>query len=78
MARKRGGSLGHSGRLSSVGLELALTVVGSLLLGWWLDGQLGTEPWLAMVGVFFGFGVAFLNLFRTLQRHEAARERNGD
>lgn len=76
MARRQNPRLGSTGRLSSVGLELGLTVVVTLVAGSWLDRRFGTEPWLTLVGVFLGFGVGFLNLIRTLQRHDAAQERD--
>lgn len=74
----RGSRLGAAGRLSSVGLELGLTVVGALLLGGWLDGRLGTEPWLALLGVTLGFAVGFRSLFRTLAMHQAELEKEND
>jgi ATP synthase protein I len=56
------------GSYGTVGLELALSVLFGLLGGQWLDGKLGTEPWLAGLG--FGFGVAagFRALWRALLR----------
>lgn len=40
----------------TIGLELVLSVMLGLFGGRWLDGKLGTGPWLAIIG--FGFGVA--------------------
>jgi len=45
-----------AGRVSTVGLELALSIALGLLGGRWLDGLLGTAPWLQWIG--FGFGLA--------------------
>ena len=44
------------GSYSTVGLELALSILVGLLGGQWLDRKLGTGPWLSIIG--FGFGVA--------------------
>ncbi|MEO1228635.1 MAG: AtpZ/AtpI family protein [Myxococcota bacterium] len=70
-----GSKLGAAGRLSSVGLELGLSVVGALLIGSWLDERLGTEPWLALTGVGLGFVAGFRSLLRTLARHQAELEK---
>lgn len=59
--------LGSMGRASSAGIELAVAVVAFLLLGWWLDGKLGTSPWLTLVGLVFGSGVGFRSLWKASQ-----------
>lgn len=60
---------------SSVGLELGVAVVISLLFGIWLDGKLGTTPWLmlAMLGV--GFAAGFRGVMRAVRRSDRAAER---
>lgn len=55
------------GRASSAGIELALAVVGCLLLGWWVDGKLGTSPWLTLIGLIFGSFVGFRSLWQAAQ-----------
>ena len=35
--------------------------------GFWLDGVLGTKPWLSFVGFFFGLAAGVLNVYRVLQ-----------
>lgn len=67
--------LRSAGRLSSVGIELGLAVTGCLVAGWWLDGRLGTEPWLALGGVILGSVAGFRGLYRALKLHEAEMER---
>lgn len=47
-AWKAGGSYG------TIGLELVLCIMVGLFGGRWLDGKLGTEPWLGVVGFCFG------------------------
>lgn len=58
-------TLGH---LSTVGLAMALSIVIGALVGHYLDGKFGTEPWLFLV--FFGFGIAaaFRNLYVMYKR----------
>jgi ATP synthase protein I len=62
-----------AGALGSVGLSFVLAIVIGTAFGWWLDGALGTSPW--MFFVFFGFGVAagVLNVYRTLSRYTRAQ-----
>jgi len=33
-------------------------------IGWWLDGKLGTRPWLLVAGALLGMAAGFVNLFR--------------
>jgi ATP synthase protein I len=54
------------GRYTGLGLTWALSVLFFLLIGYWLDGRLGTLPWLTMVGAFIGAAGGFLSLYKTL------------
>jgi F0F1-type ATP synthase assembly protein I len=47
-------------RISSLGLELALPILG----GFWLDRQWGTKPWFFLVGALIGISVFGLNVAR--------------
>ncbi|CAN5693083.1 hypothetical protein BH23GEM8_BH23GEM8_17590 [soil metagenome] len=65
---------------AGVGLQFAGAIVLFLFLGRWADEQLGTEPWLLLIGVFVGAGAGFYSLYRQLviaprQREERARKR---
>jgi ATP synthase protein I len=69
----RGGKLlGSSWRLASVGIEFAVSVLIGLLGGRWVDGKLGTEPWLMIVGLLLGVAAGFRGLYRTAR--SATRE----
>jgi len=62
-------------RLAGLGFELAASIAGGALLGWWIDGRLGTAPrWLAILA---GVGVVggLYNLIRSAlaASKEAAR-----
>lgn len=52
--------------LAAVGVQFTLVLLGCLFLGRWLDGRLGTEPWLLMAGVFVGFGLSTAWMYRRL------------
>ena len=60
---------------SSVGLELGISVVISLLFGIWLDGKLGTTPWLMLVFLIVGFIDGFRGVLRAVRRSDRAAER---
>ena len=53
---------------STVGLELAFSILLGYLAGDWLDGQLGTTPWLTLTLMGVGIAAGFLSLFRALKR----------
>ena len=62
----RGGKLlGASWRLASVGIEFAVSTLIGLLGGRWVDGKLGSEPWLMIVGLLLGVTAGFRGLYRT-------------
>lgn len=54
--------------LLSVGMVLVTCIVLGYFLGRYLDGKLGTEPWLTVAGVLLGTAAGFLDLFRTVSR----------
>lgn len=59
-------------RMSSVGLELAISVLLGMFGGRWLDGRLGSEPWLMLVGICLGFAAGLRGILRAMDR--ASRE----
>ncbi|TCP55629.1 F0F1-type ATP synthase assembly protein I [Tumebacillus sp. BK434] len=42
------------GLVSAIGLDLAICTIGGTVLGNWLDGWLGTSPWLLLLGIMLG------------------------
>ena len=52
-----------SARYSGFGLQFAFATLLFLLLGMWLDGKLGTTPWLMILGAFVGAGAGFYSLY---------------
>ncbi len=59
---------------TSVGLELAVAVILGLFFGMWLDGQLGTAPWMMIAWLVFGFAAGI----RGVLRHVRAADRMAD
>jgi ATP synthase protein I len=55
------------GQLSTIGMSFVLAIVLGFGGGFWLDGVLGTKPWLSFVGFFFGLAAGVLNVYRVLQ-----------
>jgi len=56
------------GRFAALGFEFAFSTVAGLLVGRYLDGFLGTAPWLLIVGAMGGIAGAILLLINTLQQ----------
>jgi F0F1-type ATP synthase assembly protein I len=54
--------------LSTLGITMVLTTVIGLAGGYYLDGWLGTKPWLTLLGLGFGIAAGFVNLFRSTAR----------
>jgi F0F1-type ATP synthase assembly protein I len=57
---------------SAAGLELGLSVAIGALFGGWLDGKLGTAPWLMIVFLILGAIAGFRGLLRAVARAERA------
>jgi ATP synthase protein I len=65
----RGGRQLHAlAKLASVGIEFSVSTLIGLLGGRWLDGRLGTQPWLMIVGLVLGVVAGFRSLLRTARR----------
>jgi F0F1-type ATP synthase assembly protein I len=55
------------------GLMIALPVLIGLALGFWLDKQLGTLPWISLVLVLLGATVGPIMLYRWVMSSVATR-----
>jgi ATP synthase protein I len=53
---------------SSVGLELGVSVLIGLLVGMWMDRELGTEPWFMLGWLVIGFIAGFRGVLRAVRR----------
>jgi ATP synthase protein I len=59
---------------STVGLELGVAVIVSLLFGMWADKKLGTQPWLMLAGLLVGLIAGFRNVMRAVARAQRAAQ----
>ena len=55
------------GQLSTIGMSFVFALVIGFGAGYWLDGVLGTKPWLEFIGFFLGFAAGVLNVYRVMQ-----------
>lgn len=60
---------------SSAGLELGISVALGALFGRWLDGELGTEPWMLLVFLILGLIAGFRGVLRAVARADRAARR---
>lgn len=58
--------LADLGRYAGLGMQFAGSVALFGALGWWLDKRIGTGPWLLVLGLFLGAGLAFFALLRAV------------
>lgn len=65
------------GSLSTIGLEMALSIALGFVGGRWLDGKFGTGPWLQWVGLALGLAAAGMSLYRLL-RHAQNMMKDSD
>lgn len=63
------------GSWGTLGLEIVLSVMIGFFGGRWLDGKLGTDPYLSVLGFFFGCGAAVKSLLRTMKEMQAVTAR---
>lgn len=48
-----------------MGFQLAAAMTAFGAIGWWLDGRLGTGPWLLVVGLLLGATGGMIAIIRT-------------
>lgn len=70
--KKPGGNLPFKefGLYGSLGITMVLLTVGGYFLGYWLDGKLGTSPYLSLVGLFLGIAAGFYQLYKIALREK--------
>jgi ATP synthase protein I len=61
----------RSARYSSIGLELGVSVIIGMAMGYWVDSKFDTDPFGLFVGMGLGFVAAFRSIRRTLKILEA-------
>lgn len=56
------------GRFAGLGVQFVASMCLLGFVGYWLDGKLGTYPWLLIVGIFLGAAGSFYSLLLAVQR----------
>jgi ATP synthase protein I len=51
------------GYVSSIGIAMAVSIALGALIGYYLDGVFGTQPWLSLIFLGLGIAAAFRNLY---------------
>ena len=64
------------GKYSALGLEMAISVVIGMAIGYYLDKWLGTSPWLTIVWIGIGFAAGVRSLYRAAVRSEKDLEKD--
>ena len=65
MTREPGRTWAQSfGPYLTMGIQLALAVVVFFFVGRWLDGRLGTAPWLMLAGLLVGIAGGMIKFLR--------------
>lgn len=64
------------GKYSALGLEMAMSVIIGLAIGYYLDKWLGTTPWLTVIWIGLGFAAGVRSLYRAALRSEKDLEKD--
>lgn len=56
------------GRYSALGLEMSISVLVGVGVGYYLDKWLGTGPWLMVLWIGIGFAAGVRSLYRAARR----------
>ena len=63
-----GRGLAYAALFSEIGISLLVTTLLGVLVGYWVDGQLGTVPIFVLVGFLAGAGAGTLMIYRLVTR----------
>lgn len=55
---------------STIGFQVAFSIFIGLGIGWWLDGRIGTFPWLTLVFLVMGVVAGFRNYYRFIKKQQ--------
>jgi ATP synthase protein I len=74
-AKRKASEGGASGaEFAGIGLQFAISILGGVYAGQWLDKKLGSAPWLLMIGLFLGAGLSFYSMYRKLMAAQARED----
>jgi F0F1-type ATP synthase assembly protein I len=62
------------GRVSAVGMELAVGLLLGYFGGRWLDEKLSTAPWLMWTGLGLGFLAGFRGIYQLIKKAKSQLE----
>ncbi len=68
-------------RYAGLGVQFSAVIGVFAWAGWWVDGKLGSAPWLLIVGVFLGFLGGLISLVHKIPsstKKSSATERSSD
>lgn len=60
--------------VGAIGIQFALSVFIGFGIGYYLDGFLGTSPWLTIIFLVLGVIAGFRELFRLARRQDGTRK----
>jgi len=63
------------GQMSTIGMSFVFALVIGFGAGYWLDGVIGTRPWLSFVGFFLGLAAGVLNVYRVMKLADRDRSK---
>ena len=66
-----GSAMGDAAPYLGLGIEIMLSMVFFVFLGYFADGWLGTTPWLLIVGAVLGMVATGVTLWKTVQDMDA-------
>ncbi|MDH5509635.1 MAG: AtpZ/AtpI family protein [Nitrospinota bacterium] len=52
--------------VTTVGLQIVISVLIGFGMGLWIDRWLGTKPWFMLLFILLGVGAGFLNVYRVV------------
>ena len=75
---KRDSSYAQISLLAAVPAILVAAPLVGFFVGRWADGRFGTEPYLMITGVVFGFAAAAREIYNLVKKSEALEKRDRD
>lgn len=66
-----GSSMGEAAPYLGLGIEIMVSMLFFVVLGYFADRWLGTSPWLLIVGALLSFVATGVTLYRTVQEMDA-------
>ncbi len=68
MKKEHDGFIGQAARLSTIGIDLVVSTVIGLAIGWYLDEKFDTSPLLSIIFLVFGIVAGYRNIFREIKK----------